>query len=98
MDALQLADALEKEHVFPPDQARAFARIMVAASSETQVSKTDLDTAVLRLDTKLETAVLRLEVKIADSQKELIKWFAGIMIVQGVAVIGGTATLVHMLR
>lgn len=46
----------------------------------------------------LDTAVLRLEVKISESQKELIKWFAGIMIVQGVAVIGGTATLVHMLK
>jgi hypothetical protein len=67
-------------------------------ADETHASKVDLDTAVLRLDSKIDAAVLRLEAKMADSQKELIKWFAAIVIIQGLTVIGGTATLVTMLK
>lgn len=86
MDTLKLAEDLEREHVFPPEQARAFTRIWAGMSKDTYATKADL-----------EVAVLRLEARISDSQKELVKWFAGIMIVQGLAVIGGTATLVKML-
>lgn len=87
MDTLKLSEALEKENVFPPEQARAFTRIWAGMSQNTYATKADLDTAVLRL-----------EVKISESQKELIKWFAGIMIVQGLAIMGGTAALVKMLK
>jgi hypothetical protein len=98
MDSLKLADQLETENVFPAEQARAFSRIMAAMADETHASKADLDMSVLRMDSKIDAAVLRLEVKISESQKELIKWFAGIMIVQGLTVMGGTAALVHMLK
>lgn len=61
MDSLKLADDLEKEHVFPAEQARAFSRIWAQMSRETYATKADIDAA---------TADLR-------SDLRLLKWMAG---------------------
>lgn len=55
MDTLKLSEQLEKEHVFPPEQARAFSRIWAQMSKETYATKADIDAAAadLRSDLRL---------------------------------------------
>lgn len=61
MDTLKLSEELEKEQVFPAEQARAFSRIWAQMSRETYATKADIDAA---------TADIR-------SDLRLLKWMAG---------------------
>jgi hypothetical protein len=82
IDALGLAEDFEKAG-FARDQALGMARAIRDHASETLVTKTDLRELELRLDARFA----QIERKIAEAQIGLIKWFTGIMIAQGAAVV-----------
>jgi hypothetical protein len=54
---------------------------------ETLATKADLRELELRLDARFTQLELRLEQKIGAAQIGLIKWFTGIMIAQGAAIV-----------
>lgn len=60
-------------------------------------TKHDLET--LRAATKHDLALLeaRMEAKIEAATASLVKWFAGVMIAQGLGVVAATVTLVKLL-
>jgi hypothetical protein len=82
IDALGLAEDLEKAG-FSRDQALGMARAIRTHSHETLASKADLS----ELELRLEVRFAQIEQKIADSQIGLIKWFTGVMIAQGAAIV-----------
>ena len=59
------------------------ARAIRDHASETLATKADLR----ELELRLEARFAQLEQKIADAQLGLIKWFTGIMIAQGAAIV-----------
>ena len=87
--------------MFTREQAEPLARISARTAAEALVTKTDLERAVtlLRKGIETNTALLRneFEARLQAMVKELIKWFAGIMLAHGVTVIGGTVALVKLL-
>ena len=56
-------------------------------SHSTLATKADLRELELRLEARLAQLEQKLEQKIADAQISLIKWFTGIMIAQGAAIV-----------
>jgi hypothetical protein len=82
IDALGLAEDFEKAG-FPRDQALGMARAIRDHSHETLASKADLHEFELRLEVRFA----QLEQKIADVQIGMIKWFTGIMVAQGAAIV-----------
>jgi class 3 adenylate cyclase len=73
-------------------------------------SKIDANAALLRSELESSTTLLRhqleastalprneFEARLQAMAKELVKWFAGIMLAHGIAVIGVTVTLVKLL-
>jgi len=82
IDALGLAEDFEKAG-FSRDQALGMARAIRNHASETLATKTDLR----ELELRLEARFAQIEQKIADAQLGLIKWFTGIMIAQGAAIV-----------
>ena len=82
IDALGLAEDFEKAG-FPRDQALGMARAIRDHSYETLASKADLRDLELRLEVRFA----QLEQKIGAVQTGLIKWFTGIMIAQGAAIV-----------
>jgi hypothetical protein len=86
IDALGLAEDFEKVG-FSRDQALGKARAIRDHASETLATKADLRELELRLKASLAQLETRLEQKIADVQIGLIKWFTGIMIAQGAAIV-----------
>ena len=82
IDALGLAEDFEKAG-FSRDQALGMARAIRDHASETLATKTDLRELELRLDARLA----QLEQKIGDAQASMIKWFTGIMVAQGAAIV-----------
>ena len=101
IDTLEIADELARDGVFTREQAERLARISARTAAEALVTKTDLERAVtlLRKDIETNTALLRneFEARLQAMAKELIKWFAGIMLAHGVTVIGVTVALVKLL-
>jgi len=63
------------------------ARAIRDHASETLATKADLRELELRLEARLAQLEQKLEQKIADAQISLIKWFTGIMIAQGAAIV-----------
>jgi hypothetical protein len=59
----------------------------------------EANTALLRRELEANTALLRneFEARLQAMVKELVKWFAGILLAHGIAVIGVTVTLVKLL-
>jgi len=59
----------------------------------------EANTALLRKELEANTALLRneFEARLQAMAKELVKWFAGILLAHGIAVIGVTVTLVKLL-
>jgi hypothetical protein len=59
----------------------------------------EANTALLRRELEANTALLRneFEARLQAMAKELVKWFAGILLAHGIAVIGVTVTLVKLL-
>jgi hypothetical protein len=87
IDALGLAEDFEKAG-FSRDQALGMARAIRDHASETlATTKADLRELELRLEARLAQLELRLEQKIGVAQVGLIKWFTGIMIAQGAAIV-----------
>jgi hypothetical protein len=82
IDALGLAEDFEKAG-FSRDQALGMARAIRNHASETLATKADLR----ELELRLEARFAQVEQKIADAQLGLIKWFTGIMIAQGAAIV-----------
>jgi hypothetical protein len=82
IDALGLAEDFEKAG-FSRDQALGMARAIRDHSHETLASKADLH----ELELRLEVRFAQIEQKIADVQIGMIKWFTGIMIAQGAAIV-----------
>jgi hypothetical protein len=82
IDALGLAEDLEKAG-FSRDQALGMARAIRDHSQETLATKADLR----ELELRLEARFAQIERKIADAQIGLIKWFTGIMVAQGAAIV-----------
>jgi hypothetical protein len=72
-----------------------------AIKSEFALLRKDVEahTALLRSELEARTDLLRneFEARLQAMAKELIKWFAGIMLAHGIAVIGVTVTLVKLL-
>ena len=62
-------------------------------------SELEANMALLRRELEANTALLRneFEARLQATAKELIKWFAGILLAHGIAVIGVTVTLVKLL-
>jgi hypothetical protein len=62
-------------------------------------SELEANTALLRRELEASTALLRteFEARLQAMAKELVKWFAGILLAHGIAVIGVTVTLVKLL-
>jgi hypothetical protein len=85
IDALGLAEDFEKAG-FSRDQALGMARA-IDHSHETLASKADLHELELRLEVRFSQLEQRLEQKIADLQIGMNKWFTGIMIAQGAAIV-----------
>lgn len=84
IDALGLAEDFEKTG-FSRDQALGMARAIRDHSHETLASKADLRELELRLKLRFAQLEQRLEQKIAGTQ--IRKWFTGIMIAQGAAIV-----------
>jgi hypothetical protein len=59
----------------------------------------EANTTLLRRELEANTALLRneFEARLQAMAKELVKWFAGILLAHGIAVIGVTVTLVKLL-
>jgi hypothetical protein len=72
-----------------------------AVKTEIALLRKDLEQTGADLASKIEasTALLRneFEARLQAMAKELVKWFAGIMLAHGIAVIGVTVTLVKLL-
>lgn len=86
MDTPAIAEELARDGVFSREQAERLARISAKTATETLATKHDLD----RLRQDFETGLERVA-------KELVKWFAGIMVAHGITVIGVTVALVKLL-
>jgi hypothetical protein len=86
MDTLGIAEELARDGVVSREQAERLARISAKTATETLATKHDLD----RLRQDFETGLERLA-------KELVKWFAGILVAHGITVIGVTVALVKLL-
>ncbi len=97
-----------RDGVFSREQAERLARLGARAAGDALVTKADLEAAtaairteiaLLRKDVETNTALLRQEfdAKLQAMAKELVKWFAGIMLAHGIAVAGLTVTLVKLL-
>jgi hypothetical protein len=86
MDTLGMAEELARDDVFSQEQAERLARVSARTATETLATKHDLE--VLRQD--FETGLQRIA-------KELVKWFAGIMVAHGTTVIGVMVALVKLL-
>jgi hypothetical protein len=86
IDALGLAEDFEKVG-FSRDQALGMARAIRDHASETLARKADLREFELRLEARLAQLETRIEQKLAEVQIGLIKWFTGIMIAQGAAIV-----------
>jgi hypothetical protein len=82
IDALGLAEDFEKAG-FSRDQALGMARAIRDHASETLAIKADLRELKLRMEARFA----QLEQKIAEAQTSMIKWFTGIMIAQGAAIV-----------
>jgi hypothetical protein len=82
IDALGLAEDFEKAG-FSRDQALGMARAIRDHASETLATKADLR----ELELRLEARFAQLEQKIAEAQISTIKWFTGIMVAQGAAIV-----------
>jgi hypothetical protein len=82
IDALGLAEDLEKAG-FSRDQALGMARAIRDHASETLATKADLR----ELELRLEARFAQIEQKIAEAQISMIKWFTGIMVAQGAAIV-----------
>jgi hypothetical protein len=82
IDALGLAEDFERAG-FPRDQALGMARAIRDHTSEALATKADLR----ELELRLEARFARLEQKIVGPQICPIKWFTGIMIAQGAAIV-----------
>jgi hypothetical protein len=82
IDALGLAEDFEKAG-FSRDQALGMARAIRDHASETLATKADLR----ELELRLEARFAQLEQKIAETQISTIKWFTGIMVAQGAAIV-----------
>ncbi|HEX3210635.1 MAG TPA: hypothetical protein VHQ91_14705 [Geminicoccaceae bacterium] len=82
IDALGLAEDFEKAG-FSRDQALGMARAIRDHASETLATKADLR----ELELRMEARFAQLEQKIAEAQTSMIKWFTGIMIAQGAAIV-----------
>jgi len=82
VDALGLAEDFEKAG-FSRDQALGMARAIRDHASETLATKADLREFELRLETRFA----QLEQNFAEAQTSMIKWFTGIMIAQGAAIV-----------
>jgi hypothetical protein len=83
IDALGLAEDFEKAG-FSRDQALGMARAIRDHASETlTATKADLR----ELELRMEARFAQIERKIAEAQISLIKWFTGIMIAQGAAIV-----------
>ena len=72
--------------VFTRDQAERLARVSAKAAGESLPTRNDLHL----LESRLETAIER-------AQKNLVMWFAGIMVVHATAVVALTVGLVKLL-
>lgn len=97
IDTLAMADELAKDGVFSRDQAERLARVSTVGATENLVTKADLQNAKGDLENALQVAKAELEAVIHKTTKETIKWFAGIMVTHGVAVIAVTVALVKLL-
>jgi hypothetical protein len=86
IDTLQIADELADGGVFTRDQAERLARVSARTAGEALATKTDLELLERRLETAIERA-----------QKNLVMWFAGIMVVHATAVVALTVGLVKLL-
>jgi hypothetical protein len=82
IDALGLAEDLEQAG-FPRDQAHGLARALRDRTAADLAVKSDLRELELRLEARLT----QIGQKIADAQIAMIKWFAGVMIVQAAALV-----------
>jgi hypothetical protein len=82
IDALGLAEDFEKAG-FSRDQALGMARAIRDHASETLATKADLR----ELELRMEARFAQLEQKIAEAQTSMIKWFTGLMIAQGAAIV-----------
>ena len=86
IDTLRIADELADGGVFTRDQAERLARVSARTAGETLATKTGLELLEHRLETAIERA-----------QKNLVMWFAGIMVVHATAVVALTVGLVKLL-
>jgi hypothetical protein len=86
MDTLGIAEEFARDGVFSREQAERLARVSAKTVTETLATKHDLD--LLRHD--FEAGLERIA-------KELVKWFAGIMVAHGITVIGVPVALVKLL-
>jgi hypothetical protein len=82
IDALGLAEDFEKAG-FSRDQALGMARAIRDHASETLATKADLR----ELELRMEARFAQLEQKIAEAQTSMIKWFTGIVVAQGAAIV-----------
>jgi hypothetical protein len=77
----------------------ALLRNEIAANTAVLRNEIAANMAALRNEIAANTAVLRneFEARLQGVAKELVKWFAGIMLAHGIAVIGVAVTLVKLL-
>jgi len=101
VNTLEIADEPSRDGVFTREQAERLARISARTAGETLATKADLQQATESLRARIDssTALLRneFEAKLQAMAKELIKWFAGILLAHGIAVIGVTVALMKLL-
>ena len=90
IDALGLAEDLGKAS-FSRDQALGMARAIRDYYHATLITKADLRAFELRLETRFGQLEVGIGQKLATTG--LIRWFTGIMIVQGTAIVALTKLL-----
>ena len=112
VDTLGIADELARDGGFSREQAERLARVSGRAAMDALVTKADLATEITGLRRDLEHTTLDLrnvidangallrsefDAKLQATAKELVKWFASILLAHGIAVIGVTVALVKLL-
>jgi hypothetical protein len=81
VDTLGIADELARDGIFSREQAERLARVDLRQAI-------DANGALLRSE---------FDARLQATAKDLVKWFAGILLAHGIAVIGVTVTLVKLL-
>ncbi|HYZ41628.1 MAG TPA: hypothetical protein VE687_13535 [Stellaceae bacterium] len=98
IDTLKLARALRDKGGFAPEAAEATAEALNEAFGEQLATRIDVERLGERLDHRINQLGSELRKEMSDMRGEILKWAVGIVGFQTVAILGGVAGLIHLLK